>query len=106
MTNVKLMVLYPYPTDTAQFDSDYREHLRLLHKKANIPEDVVPYTVTRILPTPNGNPPFYQIFTMPFPSADVLQQAMSTSEMQEVAADASRISSGGTPVILVGADAD
>lgn len=106
MTSVKLMVLYPYPNDTAQFDSDYREHLRLLHQKANIPEGVVPYTVTRILSTPDGNPAFYQIFTMPFPSADALQQAMSTPEMQEVAADAFRISSGGKPIILVGADTD
>jgi len=105
MADVKLMVLYPHPTDTAQFDNDYRDHLRLIHQKANIPEDARPYTVTRFLPTPEGHAPFYQLFTMPFPSAEALQQAMSSPEMQEVAADAVRISSGGAPVILVGSEA-
>ncbi len=28
MAEVKLMVLYPHPTDAAQFDTDYRDHLR------------------------------------------------------------------------------
>jgi uncharacterized protein (TIGR02118 family) len=105
MADVKLMVLYPHPTDMAQFDNDYRDHLRLLHQKAKIPENARPYTVTRFLPTPEGHAPFYQLFTMPFPSAEALQQAMSSPEMQEVAADAARISSGGAPVILVGSEA-
>ena len=88
-----------------QFDKDYRDHIRLLHQKANIPEDSRPYTITKILPTPEGPAPFYQLFTMPFPSAEALQQAMGSPEMQEVAADAVRISSGGAPVILVGSEA-
>jgi hypothetical protein len=41
---------------------------------------------------------------MPFPSAEALQQAMGSREMQEVAADAARISSGGPPVVLVGSN--
>lgn len=104
MADVKLMVLYPYPEDPARFDSDYRDHLSLLHQKMNIPEDVRPYTVTRFLPMPEGHAPFYQLFTMPFPSAEALQQAMRSPEMQQIAADAVRISSGGMPVILVGSE--
>ena len=99
------MVLYPQPTDAAQFEDDYRAHLRLLHEKMNIPEEAPPYTVTRFHPGPEGNPPYYQMFTMPFPSAEALQQAMSTPQMQEVAGDAVRISTGGAPVILVGSEA-
>jgi uncharacterized protein (TIGR02118 family) len=105
MPEVKLMVLYPHPTDVAKFDNDYQDHRRFLHQKMNIPEDARPYTITRILPTPEGHAPFYQIFTMTFPSAEALQQTMSSPEMQEVAADAFRISSGGAPVILVGSEA-
>ncbi len=100
---VKLMVLYPQPTDVAQFDEDYRDHLKLLHEKANIPEDApLPYTVTKFLPTPEGPAQYYQLFTMTFPSAEALQQARSS--LQEVAADAVRISSGGAPVVLVGSE--
>lgn len=39
---------------------------------------------------------------MPFESAEALEQAMSSSGMQEVAADANRISTGGAPTILIG----
>jgi len=35
MTDVKLMVLYPQPTDVAQFDNDYRDHLGLFHRQHN-----------------------------------------------------------------------
>jgi uncharacterized protein (TIGR02118 family) len=102
MSEVKLFVLYPYPTDIDQFDRDYQEHLNLLRKKMQIPKHVQPYMMTRFVEMPQGRPVYYQMFTMSFPSAEELQQAMSTREMQDVARDAARISSGGTPVILVG----
>ena len=104
MASVKLMVLYPHPVDTTQFDSDYRSHLEFLHQKTGIAQDAAPYTVTKFFPGPEGPAPFYQLFTMPFTSAQELQEAMSSPEMQAVAADAARISSGGAPVILVGGD--
>lgn len=102
MSEVKLTVLYPYPSDAEQFEDEYRAHLRLLHEKANIPADARPYTVTKFHPTPEGHPPYYQMFSLPFPSAEALQAAMGSPDMQEVAADAVRISTGGPPVILVG----
>src|SRR5690606_29872669 len=102
MAEVTLMVLYPHPTDVEKFEADYRAHLQLLHRKTNMPEDAPAYTVTRFLPTPAGKPAFYQMFSMPFPSAEALQELMGTSDMQEIAADAERISSGGPPVVLIG----
>lgn len=104
MAEVKLIVLYPYPADVDQFDRDYQEHLRLLHRKMQIPEHVQPYTVTHFLEMPQGVPVYYQMFTMPFPSAEALLHAIGTQEMQEVAADAARLSSGGAPVVLVGVE--
>ena len=104
MAEVKLFVLYPYPGNIDQFNRDYQEHLKLLRQKMQIPEHVQPYTMTRFVETPQGRPVYYQMFTMSFPSAQALQQAMSTREMQEVAGDAVRISSGGDPVILVGVE--
>jgi len=44
------------------------------------------------------------MFTMPFDSQEALNAAMASPGMQEVAADANRISTGGAPVILVGRD--
>lgn len=104
MSAVKLIVLYPQPTDAAQFDLDYQTHLQLLHQKANIPSEQKPYTVTKFLVAGPDRPAFYQMFSLPFPSIDALQLAVMSPQMQEVAADATRISTGGAPVVLVGSD--
>ena len=92
---LQLIVLYPQPADVRQFETDYANHLALLHEKTGIPETVKPYNVIKFLPTPEGAPPFYQMFTMPFETPEALQAAMSSAGMQEVAADANRISTGG-----------
>ncbi len=99
---MKLVVLYPQPTDSDQFESDYAEHVLFLHDKLGIPLDVKPYVVTKFLPSPAGLPPFYQMFTMPFASMEELSAALASAELQAVAADANRISSGGAPHILIG----
>lgn len=99
---LKLIVLYPQPTVVQQFEADYVKHLALLHEKAGIPADIKPYTITKMLPTPEGVPPFYQMFSMPFESPEALQATMASAGMQEVGADAARISTGGAPVILIG----
>lgn len=39
------------------------------------------------------------------PSIDALQQTQASEKMQEVAADANRISSGGAPTMLIGNEA-
>jgi uncharacterized protein (TIGR02118 family) len=99
----QVVVLYPHPADAARFETDYEAHTALLHEKTGIPVDVKPYTVTKFFPNPDGSAPsFYRMFMMPFDSMEALQGAMSSPGMQEVAADAFRISTGGAPVIMVG----
>lgn len=101
---VRLMVLYPQPTNVDQFEADYRAHLDLLRRALDIPEGERPYTVTHFLPGPNGPAPYYQLFSLPFESAEALREARARPGMPEVAADAARISSGGPPVVLIGSD--
>ena len=99
---LQLIVLYPQPTNVQQFEADYASHLALLHEKTGLPITAKPYTVTKFLPTPDGTQSFYKMFTMPFESPEALQSAMESAGMQEVAADANRISTGGLPTILIG----
>ena len=99
---MNLTVLYPQPKDVDQFESDYTDHLKLFHEKTGLPQDAKPYTVTRFAHGPQGKPPYYLMFSMPFDSADALESAMSSSGMQDVAADANRISTGGAPTVLIG----
>ncbi|MBC7888102.1 MAG: EthD family reductase [Ferruginibacter sp.] len=99
---LQLMVLYPQPADVQQFETEYVKHLAFLDEKTGIATTVKPYTVTKFLPSPQGAAAFYQLFAMPFESPEALEAAMSSAGMQEVAADANRISSGGAPTILIG----
>ena len=99
---MNLIVLYPQPKDVEKFESEYSAHIKLLHEKTGIPNDLKPYTVTKFLQGPEGKPPVYQMFTMPFDSLEALNEVMTSSGMQEVATDANRISTGGAPTILIG----
>ena len=99
---MKLTVVYPQPLNQEKFESDYNDHLKLLHDKTGIPSSEKPYSVTRFLHGPEGKPPFHLMFIMPFESQEQLERIMSSNGMQEVAADATRISTGGAPTILIG----
>jgi len=55
-----------------------------------------------MLPMPEGPAAFYQMFSMPFNSMEELLAAIDSPGMQEVAADAQRISTGGPIVVLIG----
>ena len=99
---MNLVVLYPQPTDVEQFERDYATHVELLHEKTGIPLEQKPYTITKFVEGPLGKPPYYQMFIMPFESAEALQTAMASDGMQAVAADSARISTGGAPTILIG----
>jgi uncharacterized protein (TIGR02118 family) len=99
---LQLTVLYPQPVDAQQFESDYLNHIALFHEKTGIPTTVIPYTVTKFLSTPEGAAHYYQMFSMPFDSMEILQATMTSPEMQEIAADANRISTGGPITVLIG----
>jgi uncharacterized protein (TIGR02118 family) len=98
----QLVVLYPQPKDVTQFETDYAKHLEFFHLKTGIPKTEKPYTITKFMDSPQGPAPFYQMFVMPFPTAEIMQGALADPGMQEVSADAFRISSGGSPVIIAG----
>ncbi len=74
---MNLTVLYPQPDDVEKFESDYADHIKLFHKRTGLPNDVKPYTVTRFIPGPAGQPPYYLMFSMPFDSAEALDAAIS-----------------------------
>jgi uncharacterized protein (TIGR02118 family) len=99
---VQLIVLYPYPSNIKEFEDAYTKHLSLLHEKLGIATNIKPYTITKFLPSPKASPPFYLMFSFPFESQEALSKAMASTAMQEVAADATRISTGGAPTILIG----
>ena len=99
MGNVKLIVVYPRPTDVDAFEKVYQsEHVPLAVAKLGGKTKIV---ATKILGSPQGIPPFYRIAEVYFPSMQALQACAASEGGKQALAHAVKISSGGPPIFLV-----
>src|SRR4029077_13561349 len=99
MKSFKLIVAYPQPKDASAFDKIYQqEHVPMaiasLHGKTKI-------VATKTLQSPQGEPQFYCVAEVHFPSIEVLQRCAESAGGKETLAHAVKISSGGPPVIMI-----
>ncbi len=99
MAAVKLIVLYPTPTDVATFERLYQEeHVPMAVKKL---EGKTKLVASKVLGSPQGKPAFYRIAEVHFPSMEALQACAASPGGKETLGHAAKISSGGPPVMLV-----
>ena len=99
MPGVKIVVLYPRPTDIQAFEKVYQEeHVPMAVK--NFPGKTK-FVATKVLASPQGAPPFYRVAEIHFPSREALDSATASPGTRETIAHAVRISSGGAPVMLI-----
>ena len=99
MANVKLIVIYPRPTDIDAFERVYlNEHVPLAIAKLGGKTKIV---ATKVLASPQGIPPFYRIAEVHFPSMADLEACASSDGGKQTLANAVSISSGGPPIFLV-----
>jgi len=99
MKSVKLIVAYPQPKDASAFEKIYQqEHVPTaianLHGKTKM-------VATKVLQSPQGEPQFYRVAEVHFPSMEALQQCAASAGGKETLAHAVKISSGGPPVIMI-----
>lgn len=99
MSEAKLVVIYPRPTNIEAFEKIYiEEHVPLAVAKLGGKTKIV---ATKITSSPQGTPPFYRIAEIYFPSKPALEACAATPGAQEALAHAVRISTGGTPICLI-----
>ena len=99
MAAVKLIVMYPTPTDVATFERLYQEeHVPMAVKKLQGKTKLV---ATKVLGSLQGKAQFYRIAEVHFPSMEALQACAASEGGKETLAHAAKISSGGPPVLLV-----
>jgi uncharacterized protein (TIGR02118 family) len=99
MKSVKLIVAYLPPKDVSAFERIYQqEHIPMAIANLNGKTKMV---ATKILQSPQGQPRFYCIAEVHFPSMEVLQQCAESAGGKETLAHALKISSGGPPVIMI-----
>src|SRR5258705_13726334 len=98
-TSVKLIVAYPQPKDVVAFDAVYqKEHVPMAVAKLAGKTKIV---ATKVLQSPQGQPPFYCIAEAHFPSMEALQRCAESAGGKESLANAVKSSSGGPPVIMI-----
>ena len=99
MSQAKIIVLYPQPTDTATFDRLYEEeHLPMALKNF---AGLTKFVATKVAATVQGKSPFYRMAELYFPSMEVLKAAAGSELGQKAVAHGMSISTGGPMVILV-----
>jgi uncharacterized protein (TIGR02118 family) len=99
MSEAKLVVIYPRPKDIESFEKIYlTEHVPMAVEKLSGKTKIV---ATKIWGSPQGIPPFYRIVEVHFPSQSALEACAATLGARETLAHAAKISTGGTPLILI-----
>ena len=99
MAAVKLMVMYPPPKDVQAFERLYQdEHVPMAAKKLAGKTKLV---ATKVQGSPQGKPAFYRIAEVHFPSLEALQACAASAGCTETLAHATKISTGGPPVVMI-----
>ncbi|HYM00969.1 MAG TPA: EthD family reductase [Blastocatellia bacterium] len=99
MADVKIVVLYPRPTDIDAFEKLYaEEHVPMARKHLKGATRFVP---AKFGASPAGVAPYHRIVEIYFPSLEALQQAALSPGGQETLAHAAKISTGGAPVVMI-----
>ena len=104
MAGAKLVVLYPRPTDVAEFERRYvDEHIPLAEAKIVGKTKFVFATVVGAI---GGDSPYHRVTEIHYPSMAALQASLAAPSSQEAAADAVALSSGGMPLFLIAEQED
>jgi uncharacterized protein (TIGR02118 family) len=99
MTTAKLIVAYPQPTNMEAFEKAYQEeHVPLAIDNL---QGMTKIVATKIMASQQGAPPFYRVAEVHFPSMEALQECANSEGGKATLANAMKISSGGSPVIMI-----
>ena len=99
MAAVKIVVLYPRPTDVAAFEEAYLgEHVPLAAEKI---AGKTKFDFARVVNATATEPPYHRVTEIHFPTMEALQLSLADAGTQEAAAHAVSMSTGGPPIFLI-----
>ncbi len=100
MPAAKLVVIYPVPTDLAEFERLYLEqHVPMAVDRVPGKTKIVATKVLSL--AQGGNAPLHRIAEIHFPSISALEASAASQGAQETFANAVSISTGGMPIFVV-----
>ena len=95
----KIVVIYPRPNDEEAFEKVYlQEHVPLAETKLKGRTRIV---LTKVVSSPQGKVSAYRMEEVHFSSMDDLTKCVESEDGKEVVAHATKISTGGQPLILI-----
>jgi len=101
-TSVKIVVIYPRPTDEAEFERVYsEEHVPMIEDKL---KGLTRLVLTKVMNSPQGKVSAYRLAEVHFSTLEDLHKATDSDGGKELIAHAVKISTGGAPLMLVCTD--
>ncbi|MDP8980410.1 MAG: EthD family reductase [Acidobacteriota bacterium] len=98
-STVKVVVIYPRPTDETEFERAYEEdHLPMVEEKL---KGMTRLVTTKVLDSPQGKVAAYRLAEVHFSSMDDLNKCLQSDGGKEVVDHAVKISTGGPPILLI-----
>ena len=95
---IKLTVLYGHPTDPVAFESYYANTHHPLVSKV---KGIVKAELTKFMSAADGgNPAYYRMAELYFPSIEDLQKTVESPEGKTLSADLSNFATGGATMII------
>jgi uncharacterized protein (TIGR02118 family) len=99
MTGVKIVVIYPHPTDEQAFEREWTEkHQPLVEEKL---KGMTRFVAARVVGSPHGRVTAYRIAEAHFSNVAELNKCLESDGGKEVLAHAAAMSSGGAPIVLL-----
>jgi uncharacterized protein (TIGR02118 family) len=98
-SSVKVVVIYPRPTDEEEFERAYKEdHIPMVEEKL---QGMTRLVTTKVLDSPQGKVAAYRLTEVHFSSMDDLSKCLQSDAGKEVVDHAIKISTGGAPILLI-----
>jgi len=97
--SVKIVVIYPRPQDEEAFETAYQEeHMPMVEEKL---KGMTRFVASKVTGSPQGKVMAYRLAEVHFSSMEDLNKCLDTNGAKEVIAHATKISTGGSPIILI-----
>jgi len=99
VADIKIVVIYPRPTDIDEFEKRYKEeHVPMAAEKL---AGSTKFVATRFVDGPQGPPQFHRMAEIYFHSLAALKACADSQGGKETVAHAVAISTGGPPIMMI-----
>src|SRR5271165_2232375 len=99
MAAAKLVLIFPRPLDELEFERVYKsEQMPMVEEKL---KGITRFVATKVLHSPQGKVTAFRLAEIHFSSLEDLDKCLESESGKQLLEHANRISTGGTPILLI-----